>query len=306
MSAGYDYGNARLAGLRSRLPDAGLIRRLGHAAGAGELVALLGQEPDWRSIGTSPGEVGRDARAAADDLIERWRAARQRGLLRYYEPPIRLLVEALVMPLDAERVTAILRRRRAGTRGAAAPGTGAPGVLLDRGTLDRLAKMPTDAALLRALGGTGLLGPEAAAALATLAEEAATSSEPEARVAATEAGLRAAVDRARATRAQGRGADASFVRALLARETADREAVAAELVASGPAPAALLERALSLGRWSALERRAHRDPLGIGPVAAYVAAVELRVVRLRAVLARVSGAWRDLDAAPYLTGATGS
>jgi hypothetical protein len=305
MSAGYDYGNARLAGLRGRLVDSACLRRLGQAAGPGEFVALLGQKPDWRSIGSSPGERGRDGRAAAEDLIERWRATRQRGLLRYYEPPIRRLVEALVMPLDAERVTAILRRRRAGTRGAAASGTVAPGALLDQGTLDRLARMPTDAAFLRALGGTGLLGPEAAAALATLAEEAATSSEPEARAAATEAGLRAAVDRARAARAQGRGPDAAFLRVLLAGEAADRDAVAAELAATGPAPAALLERGLLLKRWSALGRWAYRDPLGIGPVAAYVAAVEFSVVRLRAVLARVAGAWRDPDAAPYLAGATG-
>lgn len=306
MSTGYDYGNARLAGMRSRLPDAGLLRRLGQAAGPGEFVAALEREPDWRSIGASPDEVGRDGRAAAEDLIERWRAARQRGLLRHYEPPIRRLVEALVLPLDAERVTAILRRRRAGTRGAAARRAVASGALLDEATLERLAAMPTDAALLGALGGTGLLGPETAASLAALVEAAATSSEPEARTAATEAGLRAAVERSRAARARGRGPDATFVRALLAGEAADRDAVAAELAAAGPAPAAFLERALLLTRWSALERGAYRDPLGIGPVAAYVAAVELTVVRLRAVLARVAGAWRDADAAPYLAGATGS
>jgi hypothetical protein len=126
MSAGYDYGNARLAGLRGRLVDFACLRRLGQAAGPGEFVALLGQEPDWRSIGSSPGERGRDGRAAAEDLIERWRATRQRGLLRYYEPPIRRLVEALVMPS-----TRTASRRSSGGvgrgRGRAAPGTVAPG-----------------------------------------------------------------------------------------------------------------------------------------------------------------------------------
>ena len=304
MSAGYDYGNARVAGLRSRLLDAACLRRLGQASGPGDFRALLGQEPDWRSLESSPGEAGRDARSAAEELVERWRSTRQRSLLRFYEPPIRRLVEALVMPLDEERVIAILRRRRAGTRDAEGAIL-APGALLDRAALERLARLPSDATLLRALGETGLLAPEAAAALAALAGEASSAGEPEARTAALEAGLREAVERARARRAGGRGPDAAFVRALLAREAADRAAVAAELAASGPTPATLLDRALLLARWSELEHRAHRDPLGIGPVAAYVAAVELTVVRLRAILARVAGAWRDADAAPYLAASPG-
>ena len=304
MSAGYDYGNARVAGLRSRLLDAACLRRLGQASGPGDFRALLGQEPDWRRVGSSPGESGRGARSAAEELVEQWRSTRLRSLLRFYEPPIRRLVEALVMPLDEERVIAILRRRRAGTRDAE-DAILAPGALLDRAALERLARLPSDATLLRALGGTGLLAPDAAAALAALAGEASSAGEPEARAAALETGLREAVERARAGRAGGRGPDAAFVRALLAREAADRAAVAAELAANGPTPAALLDRALLLARWSDLEHRAHRDPLGIGPVAAYVAAVELTVVRLRAILARVAGAWRDADAAPYLTASPG-
>jgi hypothetical protein len=304
VSAGYDYGNARVAGLRSRLLDATVFRRPAQASGPGDFRALLGQEPDWRSLGSSPGEAGRDARSTAEELVERWRSIRQRGLLRFYEPPIRRLVETLVMPLDEERVLALLRRRRAGTRDAE-DAILAPGALLDRAALERLAGLPSDAMFLRALGETGLLGPEAAAALAALAGEASSASEPEGWTAALETLLREAVERARAGRAGGRGPDAAFVRALLGREAADRAAVGAELAASGPTPAAVLDRALLLVRWSDLEHQAHRDPLGIGPIAAYVAAVELTVVRLRAILARVAGAWRDADAAPYLAAPPG-
>ena len=306
MSAGYDYGNARLAGMRSRLPDAGCLRRLGQAAGPGEILAILGQDPDWRSLGRPSGTAGRDGRGAADDLIERWRAARQRGLLGCYEPPVRRLVEALVIPLDAERLVAILRRRRAGIPGAAIAGTIVPGALLDEGTLGRLAGMPTDAALLRALGGTGLLTDDAAAALGTLAETVDPSAAPEERAAATEAALGAAVERARVARARGRGPDATAVRDLLAAEAVDRKAVAAELAAGGPAAASVVERVLRLARWAALDHGAHRDPLGIGTVAAYVAAVELTAVRLRAILARVAGTWREEDATRFFAGATGS
>lgn len=304
MSAGYDYGNARLAAMRSRLPDASRLRRLAQAAGPGDLLTLLGQEAEFRSIGPGPGDGGRDGRSTAEALVERWRGIRERSLLRFYDPPIRRLVEALVLPLDAERVVALLRWRRARARGAPPGGSVAPGALLDEQALDRLARMPTDGALLRALGGTGVLAPESAAAVATLAGETAAV-DPEARTAAVEAGLREAVERARAARSQARGPDAALVRALLAREAADRATIDAELAASGPAAAALLERALLLARLVELEQRAHREPLGIGPVAAYVAAVELTAIRLRAILARVAGAWRDVDAAPYLAGAMG-
>ncbi len=306
MSTGYDYGNARLAGLRSRLPDAGLLRRLGHAAGPAELLVLLMQEPDWRSLGRSPGEPVPGGRAAVDDLVDRWRATRLGALLGYYEPPVRRLVEALVLPLDAERLVALLRRRRAGHPVEAIARTLSRGALLDEATLARLAGMPTDAALLRALGPIGVVSEGAAAALGASAVAAASAATPEERAAATEAALQAAIERSRRNRAAGRGADAAAVRALLAAEAADRDAVAAELAVAGPASAAVLERAMCLSRWAALDRRAHRDPLGIGPVAAYVAAVELAAIRLRAVGARIAGAWREEDASQFLAAVAGA
>ena len=315
MSTGYDYGNARLAGLRSRLPDAGLLRRLGHAAGPAELLVLLMQEPDWRSLGRSPGEPVPGGRAAVDDLVDRWRATRLGALLGYYEPPVRRLVEALVLPLDAERLVALLRRRRAGHPVEAIARTLSRGALLDEATLARLAGLPTDAALLRALGPTGVVSEGAAAALGASAVAAASAATPEERAAATEAALRAAIERWGGGRAGGGGGGrggggpappAAVVRALLAAEAADRDAVAAELAAAGPASAAVLERAMCLSRWAALDRRAHRDPLGIGPVAAYVAAVELAAIRLRAVGARIAGAWREEDASRFLAAVAGA
>ncbi len=305
MSVGYEYGNARLAAQRARLPGSARIRRLGQASGCGEVLALLGQDLDWQPIGRSPGGIGGDARAAAEDLVERWRAAREGGMLRYYDPPVRPLVEALVMPLDTERVVEILRLRRAGTPADEIERRLAPGALLGEPLLRRLARTPTDAALFRALGAAGLVPGDAAAALAALTAGAGGFAEREARTAATEAGLRVAVERARAGRVVGRGADAAAVRAILAGEAADQKAVAAELAANGSTPAAILERSLALERWAALEGAAHRDPLGIGPVAAFVAAVELTVVRLRAVLARVAGAWHDEQAAAFFSGAQG-
>jgi len=93
------------------------------------------------------------------------------------------------------------------------------------------------------------------------------------------------------------------VQALLAAEAAARDAVAAALTTAGPAAAAVVERALCLSRGAALDRRAHRDPLGIGPVAAYVAAVELAALRLRAVGALVDAPARG-DASRFLAPAT--
>jgi hypothetical protein len=46
-------------------------------------------------------------------------------------------------------------------------------------------------------------------------------------------------------------------------------------------------------RLEALVRTARRDPLGIGVVAGYVAAVELQAMRVRAALARVVVGWSD-------------
>jgi len=159
--------------LRSRLPDAALLRRLGQAAGPAELLVLLTQEPGWRSLGRSPGEPVAGGRPAVDDLVDRWRATRLGALLGYYEPPVRRLVEALVLPLDAERLVALLRWRRAGQPAEAIARTLSRGALLDAATLAWLAGMPTDATLLRALGPTGVVSEGAAAALGASAEAAA-------------------------------------------------------------------------------------------------------------------------------------
>ena len=302
MSIGYEYGNARLAARRARFLGSESIRELGQARGPGEFLALLAHEPDWRAVRRGPAAPGADARAAAEDLVERWRAAGQTEVLRHYDPPIRRLVEVLVMPLDAERIIEILRRRRAGSPPDEVDRSLPPGALLGEGTLGSLLRTPSDAALFRGLGEIGFIARDAAHALAALAEGRAGFPDPDARAAAVEVGFRRAIEHARGDRAQGRGADAAEVRAILAAEAADRDAVAAEMAVHGPTPAAVLERTLALERWATHARRAHRDPLGIGPVVAFVAAVELTAVRLRAVLARVAGAWHDEQLAACLVG----
>ena len=102
-----------------------------------------------------------------------------------------------------------------------------------------------------------------------------------------------AADRARDARAAGRGTDAAQVRRLLADERIARAAAVAELLSTGAAAASLVERTATAARLEALARAARRDPLGIGAVAGYVAAVELQAMRIRAALARVVVGWSD-------------
>ena len=64
--------------------------------------------------------------------------------------------------------------------------------------------------------------------------------------------------------------------------------------------AALAERALTLERLDGQARSGRRDPLGIGTVVGYVAAVEAQAIRLRAILARVRAGWPAAFTAPYL------
>jgi hypothetical protein len=309
---GYDYGNARLAARRAGLPDRALLRRLGQAAGPGELVALLGQQPAWRAFVARAGAADGDARTAAEQLVERWRSNEEGGILAYYDPPVLPLVEALVMPVDLERALEILRRRRAGPLSDETARRLVPGALLAADDLQRLARAPSEAGFVAGLARAGLLALDALPALLAMARGsapargaapahgAAPARDGDARAAEMEGALVRAVHTARLLRARGGGADAAEVRALLAAEAADRAAVAAELATRGPAAAAVLERTLALARWADRVRRAHRDPLGVGPVVAFVAAVELAVVRLRAVIAQVAGGWHEEEAAAYL------
>ena len=281
--ASYDYGNARIAALRSRLLDAAELRGLAEAGSAGGFLARLERADDWRPILRDTAPLVADPQGAAEASIERHRSARLGSLPGLYPMPARGLVEALVLPLDRERIVALVRRRAAGEAAEAIGSTIVGGALLDAAALGELARASTLAGLVRGLAARGLIRPTDTALVG--AEPAGVDRRR------LEGVLVTALERARLDRARGRGADAARVRALIAREAADRGTVARELAEAGPAAAALLERALTLARLDATAHEARRDPLGIGTVAGYVAAVEAQAIRLRACLARVVAGW---------------
>lgn len=279
-----DYGNARVAALRSRLLDREALHRLGEATSADDLLVRLERFDDWHSIVRELSPLATRPVAVIELAIERHRSARLGGLLSLYGPPARALVEALVLPLDLERALEVLRRRRAGEPPESVVESVTPGALLDTEAIVAIARARDVAHAVRLLGRFGLITP---ARVADLVRAGGRSVDAP----ALEARLLAAADDAREARIVQGGVDADLVRAAVAGQRADREAVAAELVTVGPAGAAELERTLALARFDDLVAQAHRDPLGIGPVAGYVAAVEAQAIRLRAVLARVADAW---------------
>jgi vacuolar-type H+-ATPase subunit C/Vma6 len=290
----YEYGNARIAALRGRLLDGPSLRRLLEAGSAAELLVLLERAEDWRPILREVAPLAADPQSALEVSVERHRSARLGALPRWYPPPVRGLVEALVLPLDAQRVVALLRRRRAGETPEAVGATIIGGALLGTAQLGAVGRAPTFAEALHRLARSGVLPADAAGSFPG-AEGAGGAWEP------VEAGLMAAFDRARLARAAGRGGDAARVRAIIAAERADREAVAGELHGEGASAAAHMERATTLARLDRLAAAGPRDPLGIGAVAGYVAAVEAQAIRLRAILARVAAGWSGQLVGTYMT-----
>ncbi len=289
MSA--DYGNARVAAWRSRLLDASAITRLAESASPAVLLATLGRDPEWRVVVRDVAALGEDPAAAIDVAIERHRAARLGALPRLYDGVERRLVEALVTALDAERVIAILRRRHAGESAEAIGPTIIPGALLDAEALGRIARAVPLQAAVGLLGRAGLLS----AADQRLVADAIEGPWPRAEQVLTEA-----LDRGRLQRAAGRSASARFVRSLVTREIGDRRLATAELAASGPATAALVERTATLARLDEVAAGGRVEPLGMRPVAAYIAAVGAEAIRLRVAVARVVAGWTVAMARPYL------
>lgn len=290
----YDYGNARVAALRSRLLDPAALHRLAEADSAGAFLALLERAEDWRPILRETAPLVVEPQGAVEASIERHRSVRLGTLVTFYPPPAQRLVEALVLPLDRERIIALVRRRLAGEAAEVVGATIVGGALLDAAALGALVRAPTIAALVRAVGRAGLIPAGEAAMLGREIEQGIDRPKLEAR-------LVAAFERGRVERAVGRDANARTVRAILARARADREAVEVELAAGGPGAAALLERTFTLARLDELARTGRRDPLGIGPVAGYVAALEAQAIRLRASLARVVAGWGHDLVGLYLT-----
>jgi vacuolar-type H+-ATPase subunit C/Vma6 len=289
----YDYGNARVAALRGRLIDPPAFRKLADADSPGAFLAALERMDDWRPVLRETEALFGEPQAAVEAAIERHRSARLGALVGWYDGSARRLVEALVLPLDAERVVAIVRRRSGGASASTVGTSIVGGALLDAAALGVLARTPTLA---------GLVGGLAAAGLLPLSEARGLVVGVEARRGQRwlEDGLIGAFDRAREARAAGRGAGPRLVQAILASERSERAMVARELVDAGPGTAWIAERAASLARLDRTASLGPRDPLGIGAVAGYVAAVEAQAIRLRAGLTRIVAGWGPEAVVAYL------
>lgn len=288
----YEYGNARIAGRRGALLDAATIDALAGAASAAEVLARLERQPGWAGLLHPVRQAAADPTVALDLAVERFRARELAALPGWYEGEARSLVEALVMDLDRERVISLLRRRRAGETAETIGPTLVRGALLDTAALAELSRCASVADLVRDLADDTLIASADAEALAEAAGREAPS--------ALEAALVDAWGRARRRRAQARGRNASLVRRVLTEEERERAEVHDELRSGNAGGAALVERTLRLGRLRRMARAGRRDQLGIGAVAGYVAAVELQVVALRTVLARVARGWTSSTARRFL------
>ena len=303
----YEYGNARVAALRARLLSPSQLHQLAEAESPTALLEQLAHLEEWRSFVAQgfPGASSESADAGATDpvaaaqtAVERHRSARLGALPRWYEPPARALVEALVLKLDAERTIDLLRLLVAGTDPEVALGRVGAGALLARRQLEEIARAPTLAASVRLLGHVGLIERRAAERLASLCDRGEAW-------AAVEAGLVDACWQARVERAIGEDPSSISVREVLAAERAVEHSVFVELSEQGIEAAASLERRFTLGRLDTLGRRARRDPLGVGVVAGYVAALEAQAIGLRAILSRVMGRWSRERTAGYMRTAGG-
>lgn len=290
---GYDYGNARIAAMRGRLFDRAAIMRLGESATASVMVAQLERAADWAPIMRRVAPLGTDATVALETAVEYHRSARLGALPRYYDGHHCRFVEALVLPLDAERAVALLRRRRAGEAAEAIASTAVPGALLDASAVAAMARAPGPAAALRPLVDRSIVSRSDAVSIAAAQTRGVASAK-------VESMLQAAVDRARWERVEVRGSEAAALRRLFEQEGTARKTFVLELAESGPTLATVLERTTRLARLDALSALGRRDPLGVGAVAGYVAAVEAQAIRLRAMIARVRARWTVEDVAPYM------
>jgi vacuolar-type H+-ATPase subunit C/Vma6 len=280
----YDYGNARIAAARSRLVDRDGLRRLQEARTPAAMLATLERFDDWRPIIAEVSSFGGPPAQAIDAAIERHRSRRLAALVGWYPEPVRDLVEALVLFLDAERFVAVTRRWRAGQPPDRIGAAVAPGALLDAEAIGFLARASSLAGLLERAAGAGLLARRDALAVARLAEAGQ-------RIEGVEMALVAAIDAARRARARRSSQDARRVTEIIEGELRVRAAASVEALDAGVAVAALGERDATISRLDSLARLGPRDPLGIGAVAGYVAAVEAGAIRLRAILAGIVSGW---------------
>jgi vacuolar-type H+-ATPase subunit C/Vma6 len=279
----YEYANARIAARRSQLLPREALVRLAAAESPAAMLLMLERFEAWRGTLRELGPLVAPPRSGIELAIERQRAARLAALAPLFPPPARGLVEALVLPLDRQRVVEILRRRGAGEapeRIAEAVGGGA---VLDGAALGALARADDERALGRALAETGLFTRSEARGLGARWHGSDRRQ--------LEADLVQAFDAARRRRAERGGGDGAAIARLLDAERLEAAAVLRELRLNGPEAAADLERELHLQRLDARAARGRRDPLGIGVAIGYVAAVDAEAIRLRAALAAVARDW---------------
>jgi vacuolar-type H+-ATPase subunit C/Vma6 len=280
----YDYGNARVAAARSRLLGPDDLLRLRDAGTPAALLALLERFDDWRTVLGEAASVAASPTEAIETAIERYRSLRLGALLRWYAPPALELVEALVLPLDVERLVAVVRRRRSGEPsdriGASVP----PGALLDGRAIASLARAPSIRDVIERAAAASLFGTGDVRALTRLATGEAT---PE----RVEWAIVEAADRARLALAAGRDPNAGAVREVIEGEMATRANAARTTREDGAGIAAPGERDATLARLDRMARLGRRDPLGVAAVAGYVAAVEAQSIRLRAALAGAAAGW---------------
>jgi vacuolar-type H+-ATPase subunit C/Vma6 len=290
----HDYGSARIAGRRARLLPPDVLARLAAAGSADEMLLMLERIESWRGILRDLGPLVSPARAGIELAIERHRSACLADLPAFFPAPARALVEALVLPLDLERLLEVLRRRRAGEPAEAVARGVSRGALLDDVTLGAIARASDSATVARLLVRHGVLVREDAAALAAHRNEGADAE-------ALERDVAIAFDAARRRRAAAGPREAgALVSGQLDAERDEAAAVDAELRSNGADAATDLERQLRLARLDRRAARARRDPLGIGVAIGYVAAVEAETIRLRAALAAVSSGWSRERAGAWL------
>jgi vacuolar-type H+-ATPase subunit C/Vma6 len=287
----YEYGNARIAALRSRLLGPATLAGLAESATATVFLATLDRSEDWRPVVRQVGPLVADS-TAVEAAIERHRTSRLGALPGWYPGSARALVEALVLPLDRERIVALLRRRHAGEDGETVSASIVGGAVLDGPALGRVARAPTLAnAITELIDLDVVLAPDAPRLRALAADISLWPS--------LEAALVEAIEHARLARASGRGSEAATVRRSIGEEARIRSFVLDELEASGLAAASALDRFETLRRLDRLAAVGRRDPLGVGAVAGYVAAIEAQAIRLRAALARTASGWSVGQQAPY-------
>jgi vacuolar-type H+-ATPase subunit C/Vma6 len=266
------------------------------AAGSPEAMLLMLERLDpWRAVLGQVGPLMMPIAAGIEVAIERHRAACLAEVSGLFPEPARTLVEALVMPLDLERVLEVLRRRRVGETAEAVDAAVSRGALLGDAALGAIARAGDLRAVARLLARFGLLSAEEAAALGA---GSSNGTDP----VRLEAEVIAAFEHARRRRAGTRGVrgNGAAISAILDAERAEASAVVAELRASGPDAATDLEREVRLTRLDGLAARGRRDPLGIGVAIGYIAAVEAEAIRLRVALASVASGWSRDRAGAWL------